>query len=80
VQPSGTVPLRPLTLGELLDAAVGLLRQNARSLLPLGAAIAVVEQILLYPLRLAASVTAPGYLPHADRLGQIGRASCRERV
>lgn len=69
-RPSGVVPLRPLTLGELLDAAVGLLRQNARSLLLIGAAVAAVEQILLYPLRLAASVTAPGYLPHSDRLGQ----------
>jgi hypothetical protein len=69
-RPSGVVPLRPLTLGELLDAAVGLLRQNAWSLLLVGGAVAAVEQIVLYPLRLAASVTAPGYLPHSDRLGQ----------
>jgi hypothetical protein len=69
-RPPGVVPLRPLTLGELLDAAVSLLRRNARTLLLAGAAAAVVEQIVLYPLRLAASVTPPGYPPHSDRLGQ----------
>lgn len=69
-RPPGVVPLRPLTLAELLDAAVGLLRANATALLLAGAGVAVVEQIMLYPLRLAASVTPPGYLPHSDRLGQ----------
>jgi hypothetical protein len=66
---AGAVPLRPLTLGELLDAAVGLLRRNALVLLSGGLLLAVAEQVVLHPLRAAASVTAPGYLPHSDRLG-----------
>jgi hypothetical protein len=69
-RPSGVVPLRPLTLGELLDAAVALLRRNAAPLLLVGSLVAIAEQAALDPLRTAADVTAPGYLPHSDRLGQ----------
>jgi hypothetical protein len=69
-RPPGAIPLRPLTLGELLDAAVALLRRNAVALLLAGAVVAVAEQVVLYPLRLAAGVTAPGYLPHSDRLSE----------
>lgn len=67
---SGVIPLRPLTLGELLDAAVVLLRRGAVALLLAGVVLAVAEQLALYPLRVAAGVTAPGYLPHSDRLGE----------
>jgi len=63
------VPLRPLTLAEILDAAVELLRRNASRLLLVSGILAVVEQVLLYPLRSVAAVTPPLYLPSADRLG-----------
>lgn len=60
---SAVVPLRPLTLGELLDAAVGLLRENALALLPVAFILAALEQGVLYPLRNLADVSAPMYLP-----------------
>jgi hypothetical protein len=61
--PSATLPLRPLTVGELLDAAVSLLRVHGRVLLPIGALLAGAEQLLLAPLRVAAGGTPPTYLP-----------------
>ncbi len=63
------VPLRPLTLAEILDAAVELLRRNASRLLLVSGVLAVVEQALLYPLRSVAAVTPPLYWPHLNRLG-----------
>jgi hypothetical protein len=64
------LPLRPLTVGELLDAAINLLRRNAVRLLSVAAGLAVAEQLLLYPLRRLAAVTPPFYFPpYADRLG-----------
>jgi hypothetical protein len=63
-------PLRPLTVGEVLDAATNLLRRYAVPLLGTALALAVVEQLLLYPLRRAANVAPPWYYPpHFDRLG-----------
>jgi hypothetical protein len=63
-------PLRLLTIGELLDAAINLLRRNALGLLALGAGLAAIEQLLLYPLRRAAAMTPPWYFPpYLDRLG-----------
>ncbi|MET7417573.1 hypothetical protein [Dactylosporangium sp. NPDC005555] len=50
------IPLRPLTFGELLDAAVLLLRANARLLLIAAFVLAVCEQAVLFPLRSAAGV------------------------
>ncbi|MDG6108377.1 hypothetical protein Daura_46760 [Dactylosporangium aurantiacum] len=55
-QPSPVIPLRPLTFGELLDAAVQLLRTNARLLLIAAFVLAVCEQAVLFPLRAAAGV------------------------
>jgi hypothetical protein len=55
-QSSPVIPLRPLTFGELLDAAVQLLRTNARLLLIVAFALAVCEQAVLFPLRSAAGV------------------------
>jgi hypothetical protein len=57
------VPLRPMTLGELLDAAVALLRQRALPLLTVAAALAVAEQALLGPLRDSVGATPPFYGP-----------------
>jgi len=65
---SEVVPLRPLTLAEILDAAVELLRRHAARLVGLGAALAVGEQALLYPLRGVAAVSPPLYWPHLNRL------------
>ncbi|MFY1654321.1 hypothetical protein ACN27J_25990 [Solwaraspora sp. WMMB762] len=67
--PPDVLPLRPLTTGELLDAAVGLLRGHAPVLLTVGAVLALGEQLLLLPLREAAGATAPAYLPSWNRLG-----------
>ncbi len=52
--PGEVIPLRPLTLSELLDAALELLRRNALGLLPVSAALALVEQVALYPVRAVA--------------------------
>ena len=47
------LPLRPLTVGELLDASIGLARSAAPILLPFAFVLAVLEQLALTPLRLA---------------------------
>jgi hypothetical protein len=46
-----SLPRRPLTLGELLDAAVELVRSKAAPMLIPAALLATGEQLLLYPLR-----------------------------
>jgi hypothetical protein len=59
----GALPLRPLTTGELLDAAVVLLRTRAARLIWLGVVLAVLEQAALFPLRRLADqdiTTLPG--------------------
>jgi hypothetical protein len=50
------LPRRPLTVGELLDAAAQLVRGPAAVLLPLAVALAVAEQAILFPLRKALGV------------------------
>ncbi|MEU9504904.1 hypothetical protein AB0D32_01305 [Micromonospora sp. NPDC048170] len=67
--PIAVLPRRPLTVGELLDSAVLLLRGQARVLLPVALALAVAEQLLLYPLRLAAGTTPPVWFLDFDRFG-----------
>lgn len=65
-----SLPLRPLTVGEVLDAATNLLRRYATPMLIAGLVLAMLEQLALYPLRLAAHVAPPWYYPpHIDRLG-----------
>ena len=66
--PTAVLPLRPLTIGELIDSAVLLLRDHARVLVPVALILTVLEQLLLHPLRLAAEVAPPGYLPEINRL------------
>jgi hypothetical protein len=68
-RPAGIMPLRPLTLGELMDAAVSLLRGQARVLLVAAVLCAATEQAALYPLRLLAGLHPPFYAPYTDRLG-----------
>ncbi|MEV4637507.1 hypothetical protein AB0J80_09165 [Actinoplanes sp. NPDC049548] len=63
------LPLRPMTLGELLDAAMTLLRARALPLLLTSGVLAVLEQALLMPLRAAASATAPVYGPARGSFG-----------
>ena len=65
------LPLRPLTVGELLDAAVSLLRAHGRVLLPVAAILAAVEQVLLFPLREVAGAQPPAYLPDVPELGHL---------
>ncbi|GIH11999.1 hypothetical protein [Rugosimonospora africana] len=59
------LPLRPQTLGELLDAATNLLRRNALLLIGTALGLAAAEQAALYPLRRAAGVAPPWYLPQS---------------
>jgi len=53
------LPLRPMTLGELLDAAMTLLRRRALPLLAAAAVLAGAEQVVLAPLRRAAGLEPP---------------------
>jgi len=62
----GVLPLRPLTVGELLDAAVTLLRTRGPLLVGLGAVVAAAEQAVLFPLRRLADVDLR-YWPADDR-------------
>jgi hypothetical protein len=57
------LPLRPMTLGELLDAAIVLLRRRALPLFGSAAVLAGAEQLALGPLRAAAHMAAPFYGP-----------------
>ncbi|TDC30579.1 hypothetical protein E1211_23930 [Micromonospora sp. 15K316] len=58
--PIAVLPHRPLTVGELLDSAVLLLRAQARVLVPIALVLAAAEQFLvLQPLRLAAGTVPP---------------------
>jgi hypothetical protein len=52
-----------MTLGELLDAALALLRRRAPVVLLASAVLAAAEQLLLAPLRRAAFLTPPYYGP-----------------
>lgn len=67
----GALPLRPLTTGELLDAAVVVLRIRAGRLIGLGVLLALLEQAILFPLRRLADVDA-SFLPDDDRLAAFG--------
>ncbi|GAA2561570.1 hypothetical protein GCM10010435_36730 [Winogradskya consettensis] len=63
------LPLRPMTLGELLDAAMTLLRARALPLLATAFVLAGLEQAVLVPLRGFAQVSAPLYLPEDGHFG-----------
>jgi hypothetical protein len=67
----GSLPLRPLTTGELLDAAVVLLRVHGRRLLLLGLLAAAAEQATLFPLRRLADIDST-FLPGDDGLFAYG--------
>lgn len=62
------LPLRPMTLGELLDAAMALLRRRALPLLSAAAVLAVAEQVILAPLRAAAHLSPPYYGPAQEHI------------
>ncbi|MCZ7473387.1 hypothetical protein [Micromonospora sp. WMMC273] len=61
--PTAVLPRRPLTVGELLDAAVLLLRDQARVLVPLALLLALAEQAVLHPLRMLAETEPPYWWP-----------------
>ncbi|NUO59285.1 MAG: hypothetical protein HOV78_21700 [Hamadaea sp.] len=50
---SPSLPLRPLTVGELLDAAMEVTRGAGRALLPVAFALAVLEQLAMVWIRVA---------------------------
>ncbi|MFI7578108.1 hypothetical protein [Micromonospora sp. NPDC049497] len=64
--PTVVLPRRPLTVGEVLDSAVLLLRDHAAVLVPLALVLTVGEQLLLYPLRLAAGTGPPTWIVGFD--------------
>lgn len=64
----GAAPLRPMTTGELLDAATALLGTRAPLLLSAGFLFALVEQAILFPLRWQADMVA-AIFPNENRLG-----------
>ncbi|WP_406037679.1 hypothetical protein OG799_23615 [Micromonospora sp. NBC_00898] len=66
---TAVLPRRPLTVGELLDSAVLLLRGQARLLIPLAVLLALGEQLLLHPLRVLADAQPPEYWLDAGRWG-----------
>ena len=59
-----------MTLGEVLDAAMVLLRRRARLLLLASAALASAEQLLLAPLRGLAHLSPPFYGPAEEHIGR----------
>jgi hypothetical protein len=61
------LPLRPLTIGELLDAAVQLVRAQGIALLAVAAVFALAEQAVLFPLRASLGVNLAESMP--DLLG-----------
>jgi hypothetical protein len=63
------LPLRPMTVGEVLDTAVALLRRRALVLLGASAVLAAGEQIVLLPLRAAAGLQPPYFWPHSNVTG-----------
>lgn len=63
------LPLRPMTLGELLDAATALLRRRALPLFAASATLAAGEQLVLAPLRAAAYLSPPYYGPAEQHVG-----------
>ncbi len=65
------MPLRPLTVGELLDAAIALVRARPLRLVGIGALLAVLEQAALYPLRSLADQDST-LLPATGRLAEFG--------
>ncbi|GAA2386655.1 hypothetical protein [Dactylosporangium salmoneum] len=70
------IPMRPLTFGELLDAAVSLLRIQAPLLLGAALVLAAGEQALLYPLRGWADMNLPWFAPHPSKAGESWLAFC----
>ncbi|WP_432979688.1 hypothetical protein [Dactylosporangium sp. CA-233914] len=73
---SAVMPMRPLTFGELLDAAVSLLRAQAPLLLGSALALAICEQALLFPLRRWAQLRLPYFGPDFDHIGESWVAWC----
>jgi MFS family permease len=65
----GVLPLRPMTIGELLDTALVLFRTRAWQLLGLGLVLATAEQALLYPLREAAQF-GTDYIPRRGHVAE----------
>ena len=64
----GALPLRPMTTGELLDAAMALLRTRAPLLLGVGLLLAFLEQAALFQLRTLADLTYVVF-PNDERWG-----------
>jgi hypothetical protein len=66
------LPVRPLTAGEILDAAVAVLRRSPWRLLGYALALAAAEQVVLYPVARSLLGDPHNYLTyHGDPFGTI---------
>lgn len=68
------LPLRPLTVGELLDAAVCLVRDNALALIPIAGGLALLEQLILFQPRQATSHNPPLYFSFSSHFNQFAQS------
>jgi hypothetical protein len=68
----GIVPLRPLSVGEILDGAFTAIRRYPRTVLGLSASVAAIQQLL----GIAVELTTGGFAsPTTDRLNTFGTVS-----
>jgi hypothetical protein len=67
---AGPLPLRPVTVGELLDAAVMLVRGHVAVLIPLAGVLVLAEQVLLSPVRAWAGIGPLGVWPTSAAFGR----------
>lgn len=67
----GVLPLRPMTFGELLDAAILLLRLRGRLLIPAALVLAGAEQALIRPLRQWAGMYGAWPRFYDDQFGRV---------
>ncbi|MFG2038402.1 hypothetical protein [Dactylosporangium sp. NPDC048998] len=70
------IPMRPLTFGELLDAAVSLLRAQAPLLLGAALVLAACEQALLFPLRSWSHMKLPYFWLNWPHIGESWLVFC----
>jgi hypothetical protein len=76
VETRAVIPMRPLTFGELLDAAVSLLRTQAPLLLGAALVLAACEQAVLFPLRAWAGMELPLFWLSSSHIGESWLVFC----
>jgi hypothetical protein len=72
--PTGAPALRPLSVGEILDAGINIYRRNARTLIVLSAIVVVPFQILSAVVTLSTVSTSSEVPRGLSAFGNVGRA------